>query len=75
MNNLSHEEKSNPSKKSLEKIKKEDIEKVSIDEIVDHLKVNPKLKGFSDEQLRTIAEVCIIEKREEYFESSFAGPL
>lgn len=75
MNNLSQEKNSAPSKKSLKKAQKEDLEEVSIDEIVDHFKANPKLKGFSNEQLKTFAEVCILEKREEYFESSFVGPL
>lgn len=47
----------------------------SIEELVAELKENPRFKDFNKEQLKTVAEICIVEKSEEYWHSSFSGPL
>ncbi len=66
--------------KNIQATKHEDpalpIEEIDVEEdVVNHLRKNPKFKNFTDEQLKAVAETCIIEKTEEYFQSSFSGPL
>ena len=50
-------------------------QKEGIEEVVAHLKENPKFKDFSDDQLKIVAEVCIYEKTEIFSQSEYSGPL
>jgi len=64
------EEKDNLSKKQEETEANQDEK--SIEKIISHLKENPKLKNFDEEQLYAIAREFIVS--EQYY-SSFSGPL
>jgi uncharacterized membrane protein len=48
-----------------------DVPEYEVEEVVNELKKNPKLKDLSEEQLKEIAEISIIEVKEE----SLSGPL
>jgi len=67
-------EKEIPEKKEGSVVKGEiekDVPEYEVEEVVNELKKNPKLKELSDEQLKEIAEFTIVEVRQE----SMSGPL
>lgn len=47
------------------------VQEIEVEEVVDELKKKPSLKDLSEEQLRDIARVSIVEVRQEIF----SGPL